>query len=143
MEEITRRDGIYYYGDRKCSGADEAYERYRREYHASIGRDAFRRLDRLGQRVERVHGSGFCSAIDYSDCIDEFRGYGKIRYRMVGMLGISYSRIVGLYDYGHVPDTVFERWLEWAFSRGSGALKLVGKKQKTGRTSKRLKTRFR
>lgn len=142
MEEITRKNGVYFYGDRRCSGADEAYERYRRDYHAAVGRDAFRRLDRLGQRTERVHGYGFAYAGNRSDQDDEFRRYGKIRYRMVGMLGISYCRIIGLYDYGDIPDEVFERWFDWAFSRGSGALKLVGRKQKTGRTSKRLKTRF-
>lgn len=141
MEQITRRDGVYFYGDRRCEGADDAYYRFRKDYNASVGRKAFYRLERIGQRTERIHGSGF-SFSDYNRG-DEFRGYGKVHYRMGGFIGISYSRMLGLYDYGHIPDEQFEQWFDWAFSRGSGALRLVGKKQKTGRTSKRLKTRFR
>ena len=141
MEQITRRDGIYYYGDERCAGVEQVYERFREDYHSSVGRKAFQRLDRIGQRTERIHGFGYCFADERGG--DEFRRYGKVRYRMGGLVGISYSRILGLYDYAHIPDDEFEAWLDWAFTRGRGVLRLVGRRKNTGRTSKRLKTRYR
>ena len=62
---------------------------------------------------------------------------------MGGIVCLSYARILGLEEYGHIPEDKFDGWLEWAFSRGSGALRLVGKEKGSGRKSKRLKTRYR
>ena len=123
MEQIVRRDGRIYYGERPCRDAEEAYELFRNEYHASIGRQAFLRLNRLGQRKERIHGFGF----DFAKPVgsgDEFRKYGTIHYGLLGRIGISYSRIFGIQEYGRVPEEEFDGWFDWAFSRGSGALKL-------------------
>ena len=104
--------------------ADEAYCRFRSDYHASIGRQAFLRLNRLGQREERIHGFGFDFTRRIGNQKDEFRRYGTVLYRMAGRIGISYLRVFGLFDYESVPDEEFERWFDWALSRGSGALKL-------------------
>lgn len=122
VEQIVRRDGRIYYGERPCRDAEEAYELFRNEYHASIGRQAFLRLNRLGQRKERIHGFGF----DFAKRIDgsDFCGGGTVFYRLAGKVGISYLRVFGLNDYGSVPDEEFEQWFDWALSRGSGALKL-------------------
>lgn len=124
MEQIVRRDGRIYYGERPCRDAEEAYEFYRNDYHASIGREAFLRLNRLGQRSERIHGFGFDFArpLDYRG--NDFRRYGTVLYRLAGRIGISYLRVFGLYDYESVPDERFDEWLDWALSRGSGAMKL-------------------
>ena len=143
MEEITKRDGIFYYGERRCEGPDDAYHRFRNDYNASVGRAAFLRLDRLGQRTERIHGFGFHFAEGYRPEGGRYTGYGKVRYRMGGIVCLSYARILGLEEYGHIPDEEFDGWLEWAFTRGSGALKLVGREKGSGRKSKRLKTRYR
>lgn len=122
MVQIVRKDGRIYYGERPCKNADEAYDLFRDEYHASIGRQAFLRLNRIGQRSERIHEFGF----EFSRPIDgeKFRKYGTVHYGLLGRVGISYSRIFGLEEYAHVPDEAFEEWFDWAFSRGSGALKL-------------------
>ena len=104
--------------------ADEAYCRFRSDYNASVGRQAFLRLNRLGQREERIHGFGFNFTRRIGDPEDEFRRYGTVLYRMAGRIGISYLRVFGLFDYESVPDEEFERWFDWALSRGSGALKL-------------------
>ena len=124
MEQIVRKDGRIYYGERPCRDAEEAYEWFRDDYHASIGREAFLRLNRLGQRSERIHGFGFDFARRIEDNGDEFRRYGTVLYRMAGRIGISYLRVFGLFDYASVPDEEFERWFDWALSRGSGAMKL-------------------
>ncbi len=124
MVQIVRRDGRIYYGERPCRDAEEAYEFYRDDYHASIGREAFLRLNRLGQRSERIHGFGFDFTKQVHDRRDEFRRYGTVLYRMAGRIGISYLRVFGLYDYQSVPDEEFEQWFDWALSRGSGAMKL-------------------
>lgn len=124
MEQIVRRDGQIFYGRIRCLDADEAYCRFRSDYHASIGRQAFLRLNRLGQREERIHGFGFDFTRRIGDPENEFRRYGTVLYRMAGRVGISYLRVFGLFDYESVPDEEFERWFDWALSRGSGALKL-------------------
>ena len=122
MEQIVRRDGQIYYGRIRCVDADEAYCRFRDDYHASIGRQAFLRLNRLGQRMERVHGFGF----DFTKRIDDsdFCGNGTVFYKLAGKVGISYLRVFGIHDYKSVSDEEFERWFDWALSRGSGVLKL-------------------
>jgi len=140
MEQITKRNGIYYYGESKCVDADDAYRRFRADYHASIGRSAFLRLDRLGQRMERVHGFGF----EFLHRVLPPVGCGgKTRCRFLGLVHLSYCRLVGLWDYSDIPEEKFDEWFDWAFSRGSGALRTLGKNRKVGRTSKTLKKRYR
>ena len=142
MEQITKRDGVYYYGERKCQSVDEAYKLFRNEYHRQLGREVFKRLDRVGQRTERIHGFGFYT--DGADSLaDKFLSYGRTPCRLMGLVGISYVRAIGLWDYEHIPDDEFERWIDWIFSRHSGGLKMVGRRSQSGRTSKRLKTRYR
>ena len=141
MEQITRRGNGYYYGGLRCDNADDAYEELRADYHAGLGRDASRRLDRIGQRTERIHGFGFCRN-DASDLEDEFYDVGRIDCRMLGLVQIHYCRIVGLWDCPTMDEDRFERLVEWLFTRGSGVLRTVGK-DKSGRTSKRKNTRYR
>lgn len=124
MEQIVRKDGQIYYGRIRCVDADDAYSRFRDDYHASIGREAFLRLNRLGQRSERIHGFGFDFTKPLDSRRDDFRRYGTVLYRMAGRIGISYLRVFGYYDYESVPDKEFEQWFDWALSRGSGAMKL-------------------
>ena len=59
MEKITRRQEGFYYGETKCSCADDAYRLFREDYHRSLGKNAYGRLNRLGAREERQHGYGF------------------------------------------------------------------------------------
>lgn len=140
MEQITKRDGYYYYGEHKCDDASEAYSLFREDYHKSIGRVASRKLDRTGQRKERVHGFGFCFDSDVLPPPGEF---GKVKCWFLGLVNLSYCRLTGIRDCPDLPDEQFYEWLDWAFSRGSGAVRTVGLKQKTGRTSKRLRKRYR
>ena len=143
MEQIVKRDGRIYYGDWLCSDADGAYRLFRNEYNASCERSAFLRLNRLGQREERIHGYGFVFSHPLSFKRDDGGTGGKTRVRILGLVDISYCRIVGCKDWpDNLSDDEFEKWLDWAFSRGSGALRTVGK-DKSGRTSKRFKTKYR
>lgn len=139
MEQITRSDGQIFYGEKRCIDADEAYCRFRADYHASIGREAFLRLNRLGQRQERIHGYGFV----FSRLLSGSESWGKTPVRMLGLVGTSYCREVGAWDVPCESEEDFELWFDWAFSRGSGAMRLVGKNDKSGRTSRRLNTRYR
>ena len=143
MEQIIRKDGQIFYGEKRCIDAEDAYCRFRADYHASIGREAFLRINRIGQREERIHGYGFSFAHMVSFGGDGRGDCGKVSYRILGLVGMHYCRIVGSWDLPGFTEEEFERWFDWAFSRGSGALRLVGKNDKSGRTSKRLKTRYR
>lgn len=141
MEQITKQDGRYCYGERGCADIDEAYVLFRRDYHSTLGRDASRRLDRLGQRKERIHGFGFCfddGAVSGFDA----GAVGRVRYRLLGLVGIHYCRIIGCWDYAGVGDDEFDGWFDTVFRKGSGLLRMVGTDQKVGRTSKRLNKRY-
>lgn len=143
MEQITRRERVWYYGSRRCDNIDEAYNRFRDDYNAATGRAASLRLDHIGQRVERIHEFGYVRP--WNDEVEKEKGFGdkKIRYRMLGLTGIHYCRILGLWDMPRMDEERLERWLEWAFTKGNNILSLVGTNDKAGRTSKRLKTRYR
>lgn len=138
MEKIARRNGVLYYGDKICSSVEEAYSRFREDYHKSIGKATYQRLDRLGQRIERLHGYGFVF-----DTEPEEFPCKKTDCRIMGLLGISYVRMIGIWDYPDVSEEDFDKWFDYAFSRKGKALKTVGRKLKTGRTSRRLKTHYR
>ena len=134
MEKIIRgKDGRIYYGKHLCADADDAYRLFRRDYHGSLGRVASYRLGRMGQREERIHGFGFC--FEHPVLYES----GKTNYRLLGLIGIHYWRIVGCWDWPELDDDSFERWFDAAFSEHSGMVRMVDTKTKTGRTSKRNK----
>ena len=140
MEQITKHDGWFWYGRKRCLDADDAYRCFRNDHNASVGRAAYKRLDRLGQRKERVHGHGLI----FSEQPDGTGFLGTVvPTRILGLVEGAYCRIVGGRDMPDCTEEEFDRWFEWAFSKGSGALRLVGKNLKTGRTSKLLKKRYR
>ena len=142
MEQIIRKDGRIYYGEELCCDIDDAYMRFRRDYHDSIGRKAFSRLDRLGQRKERIHGFGYIFT-DGESLLREFHDTGRHKCYLLGLLHISYCWILGRGDMPDFDEDKLDRWLDWAFMKGSGALSFIGKRDKVGRTSRLLKKRFR
>lgn len=141
MEQITRRNGVIYYGEQQCVDIEDAYKRFRRDYHDGLGREVYKRLDRIGRREERIHGFGFIfdKSLDFGN---DFSGCARVPYRMA-LVGMFYCRFIGIEDIQNVPEDRYEDWFDWAFSKGSGALRLVGRKDGSGRTSKRLKTKYR
>jgi len=143
MEQIVRRDGQIYYGERRCESADDAYCRFRDDYHRALGRRAYDRLNRFGRREERVHGYGFVHSAEVDRGGMDGRTDRKVPVRILGLVEGAYCRGVGAWDIPCESEEEFDRWFEWAFSRGSGVLRLVGRKDKAGRTSKRLKARYR
>ena len=98
LAEITKVGNRYYYGERECLSADEAYCRFR---------------------------------------------YGRIRARLLGIVGIAYCRMIGLWDQPDIDEEEYDDWLDWLLGYNSRVLYLVGIKQKAGRTNKRLKKRYR
>ena len=139
MVEIKKIDGVYWYGKQRCDTVEEAYRHFREDYHLSLGKAVHLRLNRLGNRKERVHGFGFVFA-------DEPGGMDcrRVPCRILGLAHITYFRIVGCWDMAFGDDE-FDRWLDYAFSEKNcrTALVLDNRKDKAGRTSKRLKTRYR
>ena len=110
----------------------------RKEYNESQGRNSFGFLQRLGQRKERVHDSGivFTEDKDFGVFVA-----GKVECYQLGLVSGSYTKIVS------VPDVLTEdetyEWADVIFGKGSNLLKIVGRKQKTGRTSTGRKRRKR
>ena len=143
MEQITRKEDTIYYGKIRCKDADEAYEHFREEYHDELGKRVYRRLNRVGQREERIHEFGFC----FDGRHDGGRDCGtvkKVDTRLLGLVCGSYCRVVGGWDYPDLyGDDEFDRWFDKAFSAESKALRLVGRNAKAGRTSKIANKRYR
>lgn len=131
-------NGAYYYGQAKCRNADEAYRMFRKEYNEAQGRNSFGFLQRLGQRKERVHDSGivFTDNKDFSVFVAE-----KVECYQLGLVSGSYTKIVSVPDI-LTEDEAYE-WADIIFMKGSNLLKIVGRKQKTGRTSTGRKRRKR
>ena len=142
MEQITKKDGQIYYGRVRCLTADDAYEHFRRDYHSLIGRSAFSRLDRLGQREERVHDSGFVFSPHLPLVPGKILGRVPVPVRLLGLVGVSYCRIIGE-GIPSMNEDDLEYWLDYVLQSGSGCLRLVGKNDKAGRTSKLLNKRYR
>ena len=146
MEQITKADGKgYFYGKRYCLDADQAYDLFRAEYDKRAGREVSKRLASGRNRQERVHGFGFVFAPGMEPDGHEFAGMPKINSLLLGYAGtISLSRSIGCWDMPFFKDyATYERWVDWAFSRGSGAFRLVNTQVKHGRTRKHLRKRFR
>lgn len=134
MEQIRKIDGEYYYGEEKCKDANSAYTRFRNDYHAGLGRCVYKRLDRIGMRVERVHGFGFCFERPVATN-PKWLKYRKVKYRLLGLLGTCYYRIFGVWDIPEVTDEEYEDWFDWAFSQHSTAITLTGRKDGFGRNN--------
>ena len=141
MEQIVRKNRVYYYGEVECFNVDDAYWRWREDYHKKLGRAVYRRLGRVGTRKERVHGWGF--VYDKEPVLSGVPGE-LVPTRLLGLIQGSYCRMFGAWDLpGGVGDDEFDEWVEWALSERTRAVRMIGRKQKVGRTSKRLKKRYR
>ena len=144
MEQITRRYGIYYYGEKICKNADDAYERFRDDYHRLLGKSVFRRLD-MSSRKERVHGFHCYYDKEYEKQLEQEFAQDEIRVPayLLGINVISYCYSVNIEDCPDYEEEKFFRWLDWALLNYGTVIKLKNRKSGTGRTSKRLKARYR
>lgn len=145
VEQISKREGVYYYGEQKCFGPDDAYRKFRDDYHAYLGKAVYRRLNRIGDRRERVHTDGIYFADrGYVEALEgRYGGYGKVTARMMGLIGVAYCKMVGVWDMPDIPEEEQDAWYDWLFCHGSGMLRTVGVKDKVGRTAKNAKKRYR
>ena len=143
METIKKIDGEIYYGDRRCTDSDMAYRLFREDYHKSLGKAYYQRLN-IPAREERIHWSGInVSPERYDELRDRFESDERVPCRIMGFLGIGYARMVGTWDLPDHDECDTDDYLEWLFVSGSRALKYVDRKSGNGRTSKRLNTRYR
>lgn len=142
-EKITRKSDVFYYGVQTCRNADDAYCRFRDDYHASLGKRAYRRLN-VQEREERIHGLHFYFSDALAKSLDLEFGVPnqRIPCRLLGLVGISYCW--GL-DGANVPDYEderFGRWLDWFLLHANDLMKKIGLNDGVGRTSKN-KRRYR
>ena len=133
MEQITKRDGVYYYGAVSCRDVNDAYRLFRRDYHESLGRNAWLRLDNI-RRTERIHGFGFVFS---PECAPQPMDCKRVQCWMLGLMGVSYCRMFGMWDIPVKTEEEFDRWFDWALSKGSRAILTRELRSKRGRTSKR------
>lgn len=141
MEQIERINGILFYGKDQCKDVEELYRRFREDYHRSIGRAAYKRLNRIGSRHERVHESGLIFSERRHNPIGVSERMVPVRF--LGLISGAYCKVLCGWDLPEGTEEELEQWIDWAFSKGSGALRIVGKNLKTGRTSDRLNKRYR
>ena len=128
MVQITKRDGVLYYGETPCEDENDAYDWFHDEYNERMGKTyEFGFYRRLEDQLEK------------EPCF----GHRKVKYRLMGLVGIHYCRIFGMWDYPKLTDEQFERWFEWALTQGNNAVTMVERKSEAGRTSKNLRKRYR
>lgn len=142
MEQIVRRDGIVYYGDIPCKSVKEAYGRFRADYHGELGRRVYRRLDARARR-ERIHGFKSFYTERYSRYLAErFGGWGRVACTLMGIVGISYCYAIGGWGLPDLEEELMWEFIDYLMDVNADALKVVGRKAKTGRTAK-TKKRYR
>ena len=129
MAEITKIGGWYYYKNQICHNADEVYLKFRKDYNESQGRNSYKYLQHLVPREERAHDTGIVFSVG---C--EPRGFPeeKVECYQLGLVEGSYTKILSVPDYLD-EDEAFE-WIDWIFRQGGRNLRMVGRKQRTGRT---------
>lgn len=142
MEQITKKYGRYYYGEEECENADACYRRFRADYHRSIGKAVKLRLNKSGSRKERIHGYG-CYFSNPGKVLSCAHWTGRVRYRILGITGISYCRIIGSWDMPELTEEEVDHWLDWLFLAGNKALLLTGKRKGSGRKSKYYNRKYR
>lgn len=140
MTQVTRKDGLLYYGEEQIKNIEQAYERIQEEHNRKVGRQVAKRLDRIMRRKERIHGFGF--SMESSIKRDTFSSLCKIPIRLLGLISTSYVFIVGSWDFPEIDDEDFDQWIDFVLSKNSGMLKLVGKYDRAGRTSKLLNKHY-
>ena len=129
MAEITKRGRFWYYDSKLCYDVEDAYLRLRKEHNNAQGRNTHGYLQRLSPRGERVHDQGivFVDGYDFGEFPDE-----KTDCYQLGLVSGSYTKLIHSPDYIG-EDDVYE-WADWVFRKGGKQLRVVGRKQKTGRT---------
>lgn len=140
MEQIVRRDGTIYYGDTACRNAGEAYMLFRDDYHRELGKKVYRRLGSRA-RHERVHGyKSYYSESRSRYLADKFDGYSRVKCWQMGIVGISYCHAIGSW---YMPwfdsEDDLDDFIDWLLDVKSNAIRVIGKKIKTGRTGKKRK----
>lgn len=135
MEQITKKDGVLYYGDRRCRDIDEVYVLFRDDYNRRIGKAVYLRLDRLGQRKERVHGFGFVRRNGFVPTLR--RPVAKAKYRLLGLCCQSYWWSI---DVSNIDEDLFEEWVEYALTKDSKALTYVGRSNRKRKKRKQIIT---
>lgn len=142
-KKITRKSDVFYYGVQVCRSADDAYCRFRDDYHAFLGKRAYRRLN-VQEREERIHGLNFYFSDALAKSLDvEFGAPDKrIPCMLLGLVGISYCWCLDGSNAPDYEDDVFERWLDWFLLHANDLMKKIGLNDKVGRTSKN-KRRYR
>ena len=141
MEQITKIDGEFYYGDRLCTGPEDVYCRFRNDYNAATARAAYRRLSRILRRTERVHEFGFI----FSQPADSpgIRCERRVQLTLMGLVCGSYCWMMDCTPLPDMDEDEEDMWLDGVLQKGSRAVYKTGKRRGSGRRSSRLKTRYR
>lgn len=142
MEQITKKGSSFYYGAVKCISSDEAYRMFREDIHSSIGRDSTKRLNRLGQRTDLIHWRGFVFDRGYFSP-DRYEYDTAVNSRIIGIIGSSYCRIIGLWDIPDIDDAESDYFFDWLLEDGNRALRLTNRKGGLGRNNKRHNKNYR
>lgn len=137
MEQIVSREGKLFYGRYECSNSDDAYRMFRDDFHVSIGRMAYRRLD-AAERTERLHGFHVYYSNTLQKTLDKEFGkpVKRIPYRFMGMANISYCRGISGKDTPNLEEEAYWRWFDWLLMHSDEAMTRVGRKDASGRTNK-------
>lgn len=145
MEKIIRSGGVLYYGELPCRNPAEAYKRFRDDYNTSLGNNVKSRLNRVGDRRERQHGFGFVLEEDYSNELKRrFTDYDAVDIRLLGLVGLSYCWRISGAAFEHIDESEFDVWLDWVLDHSNRrARRFRGRRDHSGRTSSRLRTRYR
>ena len=141
MEQVTKKDGVLYYGEQRCGTIDDVYRRFRDEYNSLVGRAAYKRLSRVGSRSERIHEFGF--VFDTPSDKDKGLPWGKHTLKLLGLVCGSYIWDLDASRFPDMEEQELMSVLDSILEKGSKMMRKTGKTVGSGRNDKRLNKRYR
>ena len=115
-----------------CIDADDAYSRFKEEYHKSLGKRNFRRLD-AKPRTTRITEVGVRFPEWYAkELSEEFGNLPRVPYVIEGLIGTSYCRMFGSdwfpEEVAGFDDEKYERFIDWLLCAGMHNTKQISRR---------------
>lgn len=138
--EIQRKDGVVYVDDIAVPTTEDAYKYFRTLYNNALGAANYLKFGHVGVRTSRITQTGIVFERSYLNSLyDKYADVPRVRCYLMGIVDTSYCRIVGCYDfydkYFTCDDKEVDGYLDWIFSKESGALRQYDRRNHLGRTN--------
>ena len=137
---IERSGKAVLFDGTRCPSVSAAYQLFKSRYNKALGAATHLMLGHVGQRVERITRVGIDFDKEYKDTLcSKFGSSKKVKYYILGLIGVTYCRMFGSWDFGidlyDIDEEETEQYLDWLMCAGVGNTMLYGRRDQVGRTN--------